>query len=95
MPTTLADRLLDAAGRNPEGLKIALSDHQEDARSEAFAVQLIHRLRDQDPRCTPALTWLDQRRPRRGTSADIVVREIHRRQGATCVNVHNIISSLA
>jgi cyclic beta-1,2-glucan synthetase len=90
----LADRLLDAAGQNPEGLKIALSDHEEDARSEAFAVQLIHRLRDQDPRITPALTWLDRRLAAQGTSADIVVREIHRRQGATSVTVRNIITSL-
>ena len=31
------------------------------ALPDAFAVQLVHRLRDQDPRITPALTWLDER----------------------------------
>ncbi len=90
----LADRLLDEAKQSPEGLKIALADHEEDARAEAFAVQLIHRLRDQDPKITPALTWLDHRLAAQQTSADIVVREVHRRQGATSVTVRNIITSL-
>ncbi len=90
----LADRLLGAAGRTPESLKVALANHQDDVLSEAFAVQLIHRLRDQDPTITPALTWLDQRLAAQRTSADIVVREIHRRQGATSVTVRNIITSL-
>ena len=30
------------------------------ALPDAFAVQLVHRLRDQDPGITPALAWLDQ-----------------------------------
>ncbi len=90
----LADRLLDAAVSNPEGLKVAFADHEDKARSEAFAVQLIHRLRDQDPKITPALNWLDQRLAAQQTSADIVVREVHRRQGATSVTVRNIITSL-
>ena len=90
----LADRLLGAAGRTPESLKVALANHQDDVLPEAFAVQLIHRLRDQDPTITPALTWLDQRLAAQHMSADIVVREIHRRQGATSVTVRNIITSL-
>ncbi len=90
----LADRLLGAAGQKAEPLKVALADHEDDARSEAFAVQLIHRLRDQDPTITPALTWLDQRLAAQHTTADNVVREVHRRQGATSVTVRNIITSL-
>ena len=49
---------------------------------DAFAVQLVHRLRDQDPRITPALTWLDQHLAAQGTTADTVVRDEHQRQGA-------------
>ena len=90
----LADRLLGAAGQKAEPLKVALAEHEGDARSEAFAVQLIHRLRDQDPTITPALTWLDQRLAAQHTTADNVVREVHRRQGATSVTVRNIITSL-
>ncbi|MDI9849908.1 glucoamylase family protein [Rhodoblastus sp. 17X3] len=90
----LADRLLGAAGRKPESLKVALANHEDAVLSEAFAVQLIHRLRDQDPAITPALTWLGQRLAAQRTTADIVVREIHRRQGATSVTVRNIITSL-
>ncbi len=90
----LADRLLGMAGQKAEPLKVALADHEDDARSEAFAVQLIHRLRDQDPTITPALTWLDQRLAAQGAAADVVVREVHRRQGATSVTVRNIITSL-
>jgi cyclic beta-1,2-glucan synthetase len=43
---------------------------------------------------TPALTWLDQRLAEQGTTADTVVRDVHRRQGASNVTVRNIITSL-
>ena len=36
----------------------------------SFAVQLIHRLRDQDPSITPALDWLDERLAAQGPTAD-------------------------
>ena len=49
---------------------------------ETFAVQLVHRLRDQDPRITPALTWLDERLTAQGTTADEVVRDEHQRRAA-------------
>ncbi len=61
---------------------------------DAFAVQLVHRLRDQDPRITPALTWLDERLAAQGTTADAVVRDEHQRQGAATVTVRNIITSM-
>ena len=61
---------------------------------DAFAVQLIHRLRDQDPKVTPVLTWLDDRLAAQGTTADVVVREEHQRQGSATVTVRNIITSL-
>ena len=61
---------------------------------DAFAVQLVHRLRDQDPRITPALTWLDQHLAAQGTTADAVVHDEHQRQGAASVTVRNIITSM-
>jgi cyclic beta-1,2-glucan synthetase len=90
----LADRLLGigegAAGPAPE----MLAAYEETVRSGAFVVQLIHRLRDQDPRVTPALSWLDERLAADGTTADAAVREVHRRQGATNVTVRNVITSM-
>ncbi len=86
----LADRLLGAA----EPLPMVLADQKRRPFSDAFAVQLLHRLRDQDPRITPALTMLDECLTAQGTTADAVVREVHRRQGASNVTVRNIITSL-
>lgn len=90
----LADRLLGAGGREPEPALQVFVRHQHTRLDDAFAVQLVHRLRDQDPRITPALTWLDGRLAAQGMSADSIVREVHRRQGAANVTVRNIITSL-
>ena len=90
----LADRLLGAGGRLAESVAAVLFAHERAPLAEAFAVQLVHRLRDQDPRITPALTWLDQRLAIQETTTETVVRDVHRRQGATNVTVRNIITSL-
>ena len=90
----LADRLLGAGGREPETAPLVFARHEHIELDDAFAVQLVHRLRDQDPRITPALTWLDRRLAAQDMSADAVVREVHRRQGASNVTVRNIITSL-
>ena len=90
----LADRLLGTGGRLAESVAVVLSAHERAALSEALAVQLVHRLRDQDPRITPALTWLDQRLAIQDTTAETVVRDVHRRQGASNVTVRNIITSM-
>ena len=71
-----------------------LAEREAHAAPDAFAVQLVHRLRDQDPRITPALTWLDQHLAAQGTTADAVVRDEHQRQGAATVTVRNIITSM-
>ena len=60
----------------------------------AFAVQLVQRLREQDPKVTPALVWLDERLAAQGTTADAIVHEEHQRQGATNVTVRNVITSM-
>ncbi len=61
----------------------------------AFAVQLVQRLREQDPAVTPALEWLDQRLAVQGTTADEVVRVEHQRQAAMNVTVRNVIMSMS
>ncbi len=90
----LADRLLGVGGRAPEAAANVFARQPEGRLQEAFVVQLVHRLRDQDPSFTPALAWLDTRLGKQGTSADAVVREVHRRQGAANVTVRNIVTSL-
>ena len=60
----------------------------------SFAVQLVQRLRDQDPKVTPALMWLDERLAAQGTTADEIVHDEHQSQGATNVTVRNIITSM-
>jgi len=57
-------------------------------------VQLVQRLRDQDPSVTPAVLWLEERLAAQGTTADEIVREEHQRQGATNITVRNIITSM-
>ena len=54
----------------------------------------MHRLRDQDPKITPALKWLDERLAVQDTTTDSAVRDVHRQQGAANVSVRNIITSL-
>jgi cyclic beta-1,2-glucan synthetase len=90
----LANRLLGAGGLPAESVSVVLADHDRAPLPDAFAVQLVHRLRDQDPRITPALTWLDERLAAQGTTADAVVRDEHQRQGAANVTVRNIITSM-
>jgi cyclic beta-1,2-glucan synthetase len=90
----LADRLLGAGGHAVEPASIVLAKRDGTALPEAFAVQLVHRLRDQDPRITPALTWLDQHLAAQGSTADAVVHNEHQRQGSGVVTVRNIITSM-
>jgi cyclic beta-1,2-glucan glucanotransferase len=90
----LADRLLGAGGAPAESVAIVLVADERKPLSQAFAVQLAYRLRDQDPRITPALTWLDERLAIQDTTTDTVVRDVHRQQGAANVSVRNIITSL-
>lgn len=90
----LADRLLGASGRAAEPVPVVLAGREGTALSEAFVVQLVHRLRDQDPSITPALTWLDQQLAMQRTTADAIVHEEHQRQGSAVVTVRNIITGM-
>lgn len=90
----LAARLLGANGRAAEPVAAVLRERERSPLAGAFAVQLVQRLRDQDPRVTPALLWLEQRLAAQGTSADQVVHDEHQRQGASNVTVRNIITSM-
>ncbi len=90
----LANRLLGPDGRAMNPVPAIRADVEGAKLSGAFAVQLVHRLRDQDPKFMPALAWLDQRLAAQGTTADVAVRDEHRKQGAANVSMRNIITSL-
>jgi cyclic beta-1,2-glucan synthetase len=90
----VADRLLGVSGRIAEPASIVFADRAAAPLSEAFAVQLVHRLRDQDPKVTPALAWVDERLSKRDMTADTAVREVQRSHGAANVTMRNIVTSL-
>jgi cyclic beta-1,2-glucan synthetase len=90
----LANRLLGASGLAADSMSAVLAGYDRSPLPDAFAVQLVHRLRDQDPKVTPALTWLDERLATQGATADAAVRDEHQRQGAANVTVRNIITSM-
>ena len=91
---TLADRLLGVNGHAAEPAARALQRYEHAPLPEAFAVQLIKRLRDQDPDVVPALMWLGERLAAQGTTHDEIVRVQHQRQAATNVTTRNIITSM-
>src|SRR4029453_7187850 len=90
----LADRLLGLIDKPAERADAVLRKYEGEALSMAFAVQLVQRLRDQDPDVIPALLWLDERLSESGTTADEIVRLEHQRQAAMNVTVRNIITSM-
>jgi cyclic beta-1,2-glucan synthetase len=88
----VADRLLGVNGYAAE--PDALSRRGSSSFPPAFVVQLVLRLRDQDPNTTPARQWLDEHLNSQGTTADEIVQEEHQRQGTSNVTVRNIITSM-
>jgi cyclic beta-1,2-glucan synthetase len=90
----VADRLLGSGARMPEHASAVLAELKRMPLPDAFAVELVHKLRDQDSKVTPVLAWLDEHLSAQGTTADTVVREEHQRQGSGTVTVRNIITSM-
>jgi cyclic beta-1,2-glucan synthetase len=89
----LADRLLAAGGAHT-ALETDIATRELGPLSEIFAAQLAKRLRDMDPRTTPARGWLEDRLRMQGTSIEEVVEHAHQRQGASNVTIRNVITSM-
>ncbi len=90
----LADELLGVGGREAAEASAALPRLAAKSLSRRFVVQLVQRLRDQDPAMVPALGWLDDRLAAEGTSTDDLVHEEYGSQAATNVTVRNVITSM-
>jgi cyclic beta-1,2-glucan synthetase len=89
----LANRLL-AAGDAQSALDADIATRSTGPLSEIFAAQLAKRMRDQDPRSTPALGWLEERLKGQGASIDEAVQHAQQREGASNVTVRNVVNSL-
>ncbi|MEO8559403.1 MAG: glucoamylase family protein, partial [Rhodospirillales bacterium] len=89
----LADRLLMSlhTGSALDAVIVALPT---EPLSERFAAQFAKRLRDQDPKTTPAYGWLEERLHLQGLTIDEVVHHVHARQGGSNVSVRNVITSM-
>ena len=90
----VADRLLGVGVREAEPPDAAFRRFSGKRLPTAFAVQLVQRLRDQDPAVTPALRWLDERLTAQGTTSERIVSEEHQIQGSMSVTVRNVITSM-
>jgi cyclic beta-1,2-glucan synthetase len=88
----LADRLLGANGL--AAAPSALAPYEHAPLRDGFVVQLVQRLREQDPQEIPAVGWLERRLAEAGTGSEELVRREHHLQGATNVTVRNIITSM-
>ncbi len=89
-----ADDLADAV-LGLEGVGAVQSKNPDDgALLPAFAVQLVQRLRYQDPQVTPVLQWLEERLAKQGTNAEDIVLIEHNAQASANVSVRNIITSM-
>ena len=90
----LADDLLGVGEHGIRSVTAALHRAERAPLRTAFAVELLQRLRDQDPAVTPALAWLHQRLAAQGTTPEEIALVEHQRQAAMTVTVRNIITSM-
>jgi cyclic beta-1,2-glucan synthetase len=90
----LADRVLSADPQDGESIRQLLERYGSHEIPLAFAVQLVHRLREQDAKVQHVLDWLQERLGAQGSNIDDVVHDEHQSQGGTNVTVRNIITSM-
>ena len=89
----IADGLLGLGARRDETLPPTL-DLSPESPELAFAVQLLQRLREQDPASTPLLARLYDQLAASGSGEEEAIHLEHQRQAATQVSVANVIYSM-
>ena len=91
----LADSLVGTAGQSLVAPATVLQGFENKLLERAFAVQLVQRLRDLDPKMVgPIQFWLNERLAAQGTTADEIVRAECQQQAAMNVTIRNIIMSM-
>ena len=90
----LADELLGLSSGMPQDIAIFLQDLEVKQLKKPFLVQLIQRLRYQDPAVTPTLEWINEKLIQMNLTTDEVVSLEHNNQSAANVTIRNIITSM-
>ncbi len=90
----LADELLGLSSDMPQAVAIFLQDLEVKQLKKPFLVQLIQRLRYQDPTVTPTLQWINEKLTQMNLTADEIVSLEHNNQSAANVTIRNIITSM-
>ena len=90
----IADELLGLGDEIPQIAEAFLYSLGKKQLRKPFLVQLIQRLRYQDPSVTPALQWLNEKLVEMNVTADEIVSLEHNSQSAANVTVRNIITSM-
>lgn len=90
----LADRLLAVGAHAAEPPKSVMAELDQGALSEAFLLQLVHRLRDEDPSVSSLITRLDKRLAAQEKTVDAAVNDEQQKQISANVTVRNIITSM-
>lgn len=90
-----ADRLLGAHSRTASEFFVALAElgQSPDPQPE-FVVQLMERLRDQDPAIAPAMQWLETVMAQDRTDVDTLLRDLNHRRAINRVSVASVITSM-
>lgn len=93
----LADKVLDLATKRnttPDHLIEYLSKKIDPKFNRPFTVQIIQRLREQDPSVTKVYEWLDRLLHSHQSSINEMVQLEHYKQAAAQVTIGNIITSM-
>lgn len=88
----IANQLLNV--QQAKSVDLIVQRYQNIPLSTTFALQLVHRLRDRDPKVTPALLWVDNYFASKGTTVEQVVHDEHQNQVAVNITIRNIITSM-
>jgi cyclic beta-1,2-glucan synthetase len=91
-----ADRLLAAAKMSESAFLIALAElvNTLDVTQAPFMLQLMQRLRDQDPAVAPALQWLERKMRQANIVLEDYIRDEHQRRAVNRVSIGNVITSM-
>lgn len=91
-----AEDLLAACDNPERDFPAALARLSNDpaARNPTFVVQLVLRLRDQDPAVAPALQWLEAQMSGMRATLEDLIRAENQRRGVNRVSTGNVITSL-
>ena len=82
----------DPVNEIPAALKRLEQD--ESVQDPTYLVQLILRLRDQDPEIAPALHWLEAQMSQKGVTLEDLIRTLNHQRAALKLSTGNLITSL-